>query len=193
MNDPYSILVISSKASDEDVKKAYRDLVRKYHPDNYHNNPLSDLAQEKMKEINEAYDSIMRTREGGSYYQSGARASSSSGTSAESARVRAAINVGNIRLAEQLLESFPTRNAEWNFLMGSVSYRKGWLDDALRYFQTALSMDPNNPEYRHAMNVMNQGGSVYRRPGRWPVASSSCSPCDICTTMMCLNMFCRCR
>ena len=72
MNDPYKVLNVSPSASDEEVKKAYRDLARKYHPDNYHDNPLADLAQEKMKEINEAYDTITKQRSGGggSYQQS---------------------------------------------------------------------------------------------------------------------------
>ena len=65
MNDPYSVLGVSPSASDDDVKKAYRELARKYHPDNYHDNPLADLASEKMKEINEAYDSITKSRESG--------------------------------------------------------------------------------------------------------------------------------
>ena len=60
MNDPYQILNIPPTATDEEVKRAYRDLARKYHPDNYHDNPLADLAQEKMKEINEAYDQIQK-------------------------------------------------------------------------------------------------------------------------------------
>ena len=62
MNDPYKILNVPSTASDEEIKKAYRELARKYHPDNYHDSPLEDLAQEKMKEINEAYDTIMKMR-----------------------------------------------------------------------------------------------------------------------------------
>ena len=62
MNDPYSVLGVSPNASDEEIKKAYRELARKYHPDNYQNNPLADLAEEKMKEINEAYDMIQRQR-----------------------------------------------------------------------------------------------------------------------------------
>ena len=62
MNDPYKVLNVSPSASDEEVKKAYRDLARKYHPDNYHDNPLADLAQEKMKEINEAYEEIQNQR-----------------------------------------------------------------------------------------------------------------------------------
>ena len=55
MRDPYSVLGVDQNASDEEIKKAYRELARKYHPDNYQNNPLADLAEEKMKEINEAY------------------------------------------------------------------------------------------------------------------------------------------
>ena len=60
VNDPYKVLEISPEATDEEVKTAYREMARKYHPDNYANNPLSDLAQEKMQEINEAYDTIIR-------------------------------------------------------------------------------------------------------------------------------------
>ena len=65
MKDPYSVLGVSQSASDDEVKKAYRDLARKYHPDNYQNNPLADLAEEKMKEINEAYNAITKQRAGG--------------------------------------------------------------------------------------------------------------------------------
>ena len=64
MNDPYSVLGVSPDASDEEIKKAYRELARKYHPDNYQNNPLADLAEEKMKAINEAYDAITKQRAG---------------------------------------------------------------------------------------------------------------------------------
>ena len=58
MRDPYQVLGVPSTATDEEVKKAYRNLAKKYHPDNYHDDPLADLAQEKMKEINEAYEEI---------------------------------------------------------------------------------------------------------------------------------------
>ena len=196
MSDPYSVLGVSPNASDEEIKKAYRELVRKYHPDNYHDNPLSDLAQEKMKEVNEAYNSVTQMRGGGNNsgsYRPGSSYSGASTASVEGARVRAAINSGDIELAEELLKGFSARNAEWYFLMGSICYRKGWLDDASSYFRSAVSMEPNNPEYRQAFAFMNQGGQAYRPHGYGPVANQGCDACDICTAMMCMNMCCRCN
>ena len=194
MNDPYSVLGISPNASDDEVKKAYRELARKYHPDNYHDNPLSDLAQEKMKEINEAYNNIIRVRGGSGGYQPGRGGyTGASGPSAESNRVREAINAGDIKLAEDLLKAFPSRNAEWYFLMGSMYYRKGWIDDAQQHFQAAVRMEPNNSEYKQALGYMNQGGTPYSPYGRGPLAGGQgCDACDICTAMLCMNMCCRC-
>lgn len=194
MNDPYSILGVSPNASEDEIKRAYRELARKYHPDNYQNNPLADLAEEKMKEVNEAYDAITKMRSGGaqtSYQQQSSyqyqQQSYTSGGSAAYAQVRQAINLGNLSQAEQLLNAAPTQNAEWHFLMGSVAYRKGWLDEALQQFQIAVNMEPGNPEYRQAYNTMAQGGQAYRPAG---YASGGMESCDCCTTMLCLNCLC---
>lgn len=197
MNDPYSVLGVSPSASDEEIKKSYRELVRKYHPDNYHNNPLSDLAQEKMKEINEAYDQITKNRTGGgnsgSYggsYSGGY--TSSSGGSAEYNQVRVAINSGNLGLAEELLNNASNRNAEWHFLMGSVCYRKGWLDDARRYFQTAADMDPGNQEYIQALSFAGRGQPYNPYGYDYNSRVGGCSACDICTAMLCAEACCHC-
>ena len=157
MNDPYKVLNVSPSASDEEVKKAYRDLARKYHPDNYHDNPLADLAQEKMKEINEAYEQIQKQRRAGSGY--GAPRQSYYGTTSNGyssadptmQQIRLAIARGDISQAERLLNAVSDHNAEWSFLMGNVCYRRGWLDEAKRYFETACRMDPENPEYRQGL------------------------------------------
>jgi len=191
MNDPYVVLGASPSDSDEEIKKKYRDLVKKYHPDNYNNNPLADLAQEKMKEINEAYDAIQKMRERGSSDNSGYSGSGSykSRGSAEFAGVRSAINSGDLAYAERILESSANRNAEWNFLMGSLCYRKGWLDEAQRYFRRAVNMEPSNMEYRQAYARMQNADSTYRPAG---YQHHGIDLCDICTMMICADACCRC-
>ena len=194
MKDPYSVLGVDSGASDEEVKKAYRELARKYHPDNYQNNPLADLAEEKMKEINEAYDAITKMRSGGgsassysggyqSGYQSYQNAQSASGAYA---RARQLINANNLEAAEQLLQG-QSKTGEWYFLMGSIAYRRGWLDEARQNYQIACQMEPGNVEYRQALNMMQQGGYAYRSEN---MAGTGCDSMDCCTTLMCMNCLC---
>lgn len=189
MSDPYSVLGVEPSASDEDIKKAYRELARKYHPDNYRDNPLADLAEEKMKEINEAYDAITRARSGGTgsvqgqrqYQQSYQQQAAGSGLYAQ---VRQYINLGNLSQAEQLLRSAPRQDAEWHFLAGYIAYQKGWIDEATQRFQTAYSMDPSNAEYRQALAMIQQGGSAYR-PGVY--TSTGCDPCTAYLCFSCLT------
>ena len=195
MNDPYKVLGVSPNASAEEIKKAYRELARKYHPDNYHDNPLADLAQEKMKEINEAYDAITKggassssSSSSSGYSYGGGQSYGYSGGSGEFAGVRSAINSGNVAYAEQLLNNISNRNAEWYFLMGSVKFRNGWLDEARQYYQTAVNMDPSNLEYRQALNYMQTAGQAYR-PAAYRYSSGP-DACDICTALMCANMLC---
>ena len=161
MTDPYKILNVSPTASDDEVKRAYRELARKYHPDNYHDNPLADLAQEKMKEINEAYETIQKQRKGSaatSSYGYGSQGGYGSSGDPLMQKVRAALSRGDVMMAEQLLASAPNHTAEWNFLMSIVCYRRGWLDEAKRYYETAAQMEPDNAEYRQAVEFMARGG-----------------------------------
>jgi hypothetical protein len=194
MKDPYSVLGVSPGASDEEIKKAYRELARKYHPDNYHDNPLSELAQEKMKEVNEAYDAVTKGKGSGS---SSGRSSSGYGGSGYTgnrsgsfAQIRAAINSGNLSLAETLLNSETDHGAEWNFLMGSLCYRKGWLDEAARYYQTAASMEPNNMEYRQALTYMQGGGNFYR-PVNY-ARGGNADACNCCGSLIAADCCCEC-
>ena len=201
MKDPYTVLGVDPGASDDEVKKAYRDLARKYHPDNYQNNPLADLAEEKMKEINEAYDAITKSRSGGSSggyqsgYQSGygdqsgyqSQQSYSSSNASVYAQVRQYINMGNLDTAEQLLQGSGNKSAEWYFLMGAIAYRRCWLDEARQNYELACQMEPNNPEYRQALTMMQQGGYAYHGSD---MVGTSCDSLDCCTTLMCMNCLC---
>ena len=196
MRDPYEVLGVSPDAGDDEIKRAYRDLARKYHPDNYQNNPLADLAEEKMKEINQAYAAITKGRTGGSgggytsqSYSYGGSAYQQQRQSAGGnvfAQVRQAVNRNDLDGAEQLLQGVPSRNGEWYFLMGSIAYRRGWLDEARQNYQIAVRMDPNNMEYRQALGMMQRGGYGYQPD----MAGTNCDAMDCCTAMMCMNCMC---
>ena len=191
MSDPYQVLGISRNATEEEIKRAYRDLARKYHPDNYQDNPLADLAQEKMKEINEAYDFLMKKngQSSESYnYQYGS-GQAYQNASSEFASVRNAINANNLQLAEQLLSGASVRNAEWNFLMAVVASRKGWMDEAYRYAQNAVNMEPGNMEYTSFYNQLTQSGQQYN-PVAYQNQRSDCDGCDICSALCIANMCC---
>ena len=195
MNDPYVTLGVSRDASDEEIKKAYRELARKYHPDNYVNNPLADLAQEKMKEINEAYDAIekQRANQGGSayQYQSWSQPQGSAYTDSTTGPLndaRTAINTGDLSRAEMILGSIVDRGAEWNFLMGTLCFRRGWMDEASRYFRIAATMDPANAEYRQAVSYMENNS---RKPyTTTTVTRSDPDVCNLCTNLLIADCCC---
>lgn len=191
MSDPYKVLGVSSSATDDEIKKAYRALVKQYHPDNYANNPLADLAAEKMKEINLAYDEIQKIRAGGGSSSSGNSYSGSNSGGAEMGRVRQLINAGRGNEAEILLNRIPVgeRTAEWHFLKGVILYRNGWVQDARSEIETACRMDPYNNEYRSFQQRMSSGAaqSPY---GGYGAPQATCDVCDLCQAMMCLNCLC---
>ena len=159
MTDPYQVLGVSPSATDEQIKTAYRELARKYHPDNYANNPLADLAQEKMKEINEAYDQIQRQRKQQQSYSAGngySRQSYGGQSYSNQGSIRQLLNANRISDAEELLEGIPAqqRDADWYYLRGRVFYVRGWLDQAYSYYVRANQMNPSNPEYQAALNQL---------------------------------------
>lgn len=151
--NPYEVLGIKEGASPEEIKTAYKALVKKYHPDRYQNNPLADLAQEKLQQINEAYDMLMKN--GG--YSSNA-GSGSTVNKAKFSEVRRAIDAGNIMGAEAMLNNMNDGSAEYFFLRGVIASRKGWYDEAMMNLQRAMQMEPGNQEYsRYYMSFANQG------------------------------------
>ena len=191
MKDPYQILGVNKNATEEEIKTAYRELARKYHPDNYVDNPLSDLADEKMKEINDAYDEIINMRKGGK------KQNSSSGYNSQNSdfpEIRSLINGGRLEQAQELLDGVPVsnRNAEWYFLNGTVLYRRGWFDQAYTSFATATRMDPSNVEYRNAfINAQRQTGRQYS-PYRTYGNCGGMDACDCCSNLICADCCCEC-
>ena len=198
MSDPYKVLGVPQNATDDEVKTAYRELARKYHPDHYAGNPLSDLAEEKMKEINEAYDRIMLERKNSRSRNGGAASShSSSASSSQFQDIRRMINARRVTEAEELLDGVPeyNRDAEWFFLKGSVQYTRGWLEEAYENFRRAVQMSPENAEYRAALNQLEwqrRTGRPTNGGYRTTPNTAGCGSCDICTGLLCADCCCEC-
>lgn len=188
MRDPYEILGVSRSASKEQIKAKYRELAKKYHPDNYIGSPLADVANEKMQEINEAYDAIMNGTAGD--YRS-----SAGGSFNDYTQVREFIRRGALDSAEQILEGMPqnVRDAQWYYLKGQINYQRGWTDQAFTYFATAHNLEPNNAEYRHAFeNLSRQRTGGFRTSSRHNSSNADCDACSICQGLLCADCCCEC-
>lgn len=196
MTNPYEILGVSPAASDDEIKKAYRELAKKYHPDKYVDSPLKDVAEQKMKEVNEAYDQINDMRKNGGSASSASYSQSRGYSKFNSVRVYIQRNMLNE--AENILNGTPAaeRDAEWYFLMGMCCFRRGRNEQARTYFNTAVNMDPQNSEYRSAVDNMNRRSSYgyggYRTDNVTQSSFDGCSFCDICSALMCANCLCSC-
>lgn len=191
MTDPYKILGVSPSATDDEIKKAYRALAKKYHPDSYVNTPFADMANEKMKEINEAYELIQKERSSG-----GASGTSYNGNYSGAyskgdiyTRVRILIRQGRYSEADILLsrENAPN-DPEWLYLTGVVYYHKGWLMEARENLEKACELAPGNNEYREALNMFATRSAD--SPYNTTQMTTGCSGCDICMGLMCAQMCC---
>ena len=187
MQDPYQVLGVSQSASEDEIKKAYRTLAKKYHPDV---NNGSAQAEARMKEVNEAYSTIMKMRrEGtsanqGAYGNSGFYGSGFGGgygyngyngyygqqqsTYQSNPRLTAARNYirsGHYHEALNVLNDINERNAEWYYLSGEANLGIDNRVAALNYARQAVSMDPNNFEYQSLLHRLEGRNSGYQHNG----------------------------
>lgn len=200
MSDPYKVLGISRDATDEEIKKAYRKLSRKYHPDANINNPNRDKAEEMFKLVQQAYDQIMKEREygtGGGDYRYGGfggyQQQSASGGQEET-YMRAALNYiqsGHYQEALNVLNQIEERGARWYYFCAVANSGLGNNVRAKEYAQEAVNREPGNMEYQMLLNRFNSGESWYQ--GRqMTYGDMSGSMGDWCMKMCVLNLFCNC-
>ena len=189
---PYEVLGVSPNAGDEEIKTAYRNLARKYHPDKYRDSDLSDLASEKMKEINAAYDEIQKMRASGKRTEEAGFTPGANAGDARFAEVRRLINQRQISAAERILHNMPStqKNAEWHFLMGCVLLHRGFYNDAILMIDKACRMDPYNQEYRAAREQIRRQSEAFGTDYR--AVNDANTACNICSVLLCLNCCCRC-
>ncbi len=197
--NPYEVLGVPEDADEAEIKRAYRELVKKYHPDKYVNNPLADLASEKLKEINKAYDMLTNKTASGNNTGYGSQRTNGgySAGNTSFATVRSLISRGLFAQAEAMLASLP-QNAEWNYLMGLCRIRAGWYNAGIEFIRKATEMDPGNAEYRNTLNNIMNSNSGYRRVntsyggGCFPCCFGGDSVCDTCFGLFCLDSCCEC-
>lgn len=199
MTNPYKVLGVNESATNEEIRAAYLSLVKKYHPDKYTDPDMKQLANEKLKEINEAYDQLTKnpgktasSGYSGAAYGAGGHGGSYSGPEADRfVRARSLINAGNLEGAKTILDSIQTRNAEWYYLYGIIYLRQGWYDKAREFLGRAYRTEPGNAEYAQAYNTLRYTGNPYSRP-RQSTSYGNCSACDICSGLMCADCCCEC-
>lgn len=215
MKNPYEVLGVPENASEEEIKKAYRALSRKYHPDANVNNPNKAQAEEKFKEIQQAYQQIMREREGGgsggsgSYggyggygggyggyggYGSSGSSRSSGSWSEEDVRMQAAENYIRSRHYQEalrVLSEISPRNARWYYLSAMANSGQGNNVLAKEHAQKAVSMEPNNALYRQFLQQLEYGGTWYQSMGDM-YGSPMEGQGDWCMKLCLLNAFCGC-
>lgn len=204
--NPYDVLGISPNASDDEVKRAYRDLTRKYHPDANVNNPLADLAEEKFKEVQEAYDIIMKQRgqggysygygsQGGGWNQSYRNQSAGSQQNSQMQAVYNYLNARRFREALNVLNGIPNRTAEWYYLSAAANAGIGNNIMARDHAGQAVNMEPNNLQYRQLLNQLEWSGQRYQNypyGGGYGMDGSSCGTGNMCCDLCIADQLCEC-
>lgn len=195
MNNPYEVLGVPRTATNDEIKKAYRQLCKKYHPDSYVNNPLADLAEEKFKEVQAAYDQIMKERENGGYsYSTNGQSYSSSSSNQETVELQAArnyINARRFREALNVLANIHNRSAMWYYYSAIANMGIGNNLVAVDHAKQAAAMEPNNMEYVNFANQMQFRGQHYQTTGQG-YGRQSYGTGNLCCDLWCLDTMCEC-
>ena len=193
--NPYEVLGVSRNASLDEIKKAYRELSRKYHPDSYVGNPLSSLAEEKFEQVQEAYDAIMKEKNGDYNYASNYNNNGyNNGDSGEMAEVYNLLGRRSYSQALRLIDSMPNRNAKWYYYSAIAQVGLGNNLRGMEYARMAVSMEPNNREYQNLVNRLSFQGNRYGevrnvyRGGRSGFDDAS----DLCCKLWLADSLCEC-
>ena len=210
MANPYHTLGVSPDASDDEVKKAYRTLSRKYHPDANINNPNAAQAEEKFKEIQQAYQKIIQEREqsfssskgygssegygnfGGFGGFGGFGSSSQTDSDPDSIHMSAAANYirsRHYKEALNVLNSIETHTAQWHYFFSIASNGLGNNVAALEHARQAASMEPSNINYRNLVSQLEMGGSWYQTR-QDPYGMPSVGGNSFCMKLCIANLIC---
>ena len=148
MMEPYSVLGLKQGATEEEVRQAYRQMARRWHPDRFPAGPERMWAEQKMAEINEAHTAIVSGEAG----RSGCARSAAASEREQFRDVRRLMDIGQYVAARHALMRVENRSPEWNYLFGTVLLRLGEYDKSVLYFGIAMRQRPENTQYRAALS-----------------------------------------
>ena len=203
IDDPYKILGVSRDATDDEIKRAYRQLAKKYHPDR---NPGDAEAAKKMQQVNAAYEQIKNPEKAQSSTGYGGYSSydpfggyqqrpQQDGDSYQQAAYNY-IRFGRYREALNALQNCTKKDARWYYLSALANYNLGNQVTALEHIRRAVSMEPDNQEYLYTLEQMEHGGATYRRTADnyrgFTMRGSPCTNLCICyfLQLFCCRGFC---
>ena len=197
----YELLQVSESATDEEIKQAYERLKDKYNEEKWLDGEAGMNAARMIGKIDTAYSEIMDERK-----QRGAQ---TEGTSALD-EVASAIRQGDVARAQQLLDAFDERSAEWHYLQSVVFFKKNWMNESKKQLEIAMQLDPANTKYREAYDNLNGRKEYQTQTGGAPNTDANpasgdeqmggnwCANCaNFCYTFLCVNclfnLCCNCR
>lgn len=216
MTDPYRVLGVSRNASDDEIKKAYRTLSRRYHPDANINNPNKAQAEEKFKEVQQAYDQIMKEKQQGGAYEGfgygggykgggagdawgswgswGGYAGGRNAGATESLEMQAAANyLANHHYREALnalgAVSESERGGRWYYYSAVANQGIGNLVTAREHAARAVALEPSNLSYRQFQQHLEYGDNWYETRGEAYERPYS-GVMRWCMNLFFLNLFC---
>lgn len=200
IDDPYKVLGVSPDASDEEIKRAYRQLAKKYHPDR---NPGDTEAAKKMQQVNAAYEQIKnpeKAQPSGGYgygydpfggYRQQRTYSEGAGADQYQRAAEQYIRFRRYQEALNTLNNAMERNARWYYLSALANDGLGNQVTALEHIRRAVSMEPDNYEYLNVLNQIEHGGASYRQQaGNFGGFQMRGDPCTNLMLCWCLNLFC---
>ena len=210
--DPYKVLGVSYNASEEEIKKAYRNLSRKYHSDANVGNPNQKEYEEKFKEVQQAYNMIMDQKQGKGQAQQaygddfwgfggqgfgGQRAGYQQGETKDEQYMRSAANYiqnGYYREGLNVLEQVQDRNGQWYYYSAFANYKVGNNAIAIDHARTACALEPDNYYYANLLNQLQGGETRYQQRssqyGGNPSMAGSNYCGQICGTCLVMNLCC---
>ena len=195
----YELFGLSESASMEEVEAKYAELKAKYNEEKWQDGEAGNSAARMLAKLEAAYNEIKEERY---------RSTRSAGNAYE--EITSAIKSGDISRAQQLLDSFNERDAEWHYLQSVVFYRKNWMNESKKQLEIAMQMDPSCAKYKHDYERLKArteytaqtGGATGTNPdiasGEEQMGGNVCANCaSMCYTFLCVNclfnLCCGCR